>query len=148
MFCCYCDVALKNYYWQNFGLCCRPVKNFDEVTFHFIECIHTHLQTSKLQVSIITWIDETITFFYTFIHLKVNLDRMRILCLLYLFMVYLHSLKLQGNSATQPQSVDSSLSTPVRSGSSGYQTAPSNQVSYLTLKNLHFKLSCSCLACN
>ncbi|VVA40692.1 PREDICTED: replication [Prunus dulcis] len=34
---------------------------------------------------------------------------------------------LQGNSATQPESVDSSLSTPVRSGSSGYQTAPSNQ---------------------
>ncbi|PQQ05793.1 replication protein A 32 kDa subunit A isoform X1 [Prunus yedoensis var. nudiflora] len=63
----------------------RPVKNFDEVTFHFIECIHTHLQTSKLQ--------------------------------------------LQGNSATQPQSVDSSLSTPVRSGASGYQTAPSNQFS-------------------
>ncbi|XP_034229644.1 replication protein A 32 kDa subunit A-like [Prunus dulcis] len=55
------------------------------------------------------------------------LDRMHILCLLYLFMVYLHSLKLQGNSATQPESVDSSLSTPVRSGSSGYQTAPSNQ---------------------
>ncbi|KAM2377395.1 hypothetical protein ACFX1X_044007 [Malus domestica] len=28
----------------------RPVKNFDEVTFHFIECIHTHLQMSKLQL--------------------------------------------------------------------------------------------------
>ncbi|KAM2151137.1 hypothetical protein ACFX1R_045624 [Malus domestica] len=27
-----------------------PVKNFDEVTFHFIECIHTHLQMSKLQL--------------------------------------------------------------------------------------------------
>ncbi|CAN6583522.1 unnamed protein product [Malus baccata var. baccata] len=27
-----------------------PVKNFDEVTFHFIECIRTHLQMSKLQL--------------------------------------------------------------------------------------------------
>ncbi|XP_020536320.1 replication protein A 32 kDa subunit A isoform X2 [Jatropha curcas] len=28
----------------------RPVTNFDEVTFHFIDCIHTHLQNSKLQI--------------------------------------------------------------------------------------------------
>ncbi|XP_050127491.1 replication protein A 32 kDa subunit A-like [Malus sylvestris] len=63
----------------------RPVKNFDEVAFHFIECIHTHLLTSKLQ--------------------------------------------LQGNAATQAQPMDSSLNTPVRSGSTGYQTAPSNQFS-------------------
>ncbi|KAM1618167.1 hypothetical protein ACFX1R_018357 [Malus domestica] len=63
----------------------RPVTNFDEVAFHFIECIHTHLLTSKLQ--------------------------------------------LQGNAATQAQPMDSSLNTPVRSGSTGYQTAPSNQFS-------------------
>ncbi|KDP33438.1 hypothetical protein JCGZ_07009 [Jatropha curcas] len=30
----------------------RPVTNFDEVTFHFIDCIHTHLQNSKLQLQI------------------------------------------------------------------------------------------------
>ncbi|XP_037495269.1 replication protein A 32 kDa subunit A isoform X6 [Jatropha curcas] len=28
----------------------QPVTNFDEVTFHFIDCIHTHLQNSKLQI--------------------------------------------------------------------------------------------------
>ncbi|XP_047338914.1 replication protein A 32 kDa subunit A-like [Impatiens glandulifera] len=27
----------------------RPVTNFDEVTFHFIECIHYHMRSSKLQ---------------------------------------------------------------------------------------------------
>ncbi|EEF34379.1 Replication protein A 30 kDa subunit, putative [Ricinus communis] len=27
----------------------RPVMNFDEVTFHFIDCIHTHLLNSKSQ---------------------------------------------------------------------------------------------------
>ncbi|KAJ6925074.1 replication protein A 32 kDa subunit A-like [Populus alba x Populus x berolinensis] len=27
----------------------RPVTNFDEITFHFIDCIHSHLQNSKLQ---------------------------------------------------------------------------------------------------
>lgn len=27
----------------------RPVKNFDEVAFHYIECIYNHLQASKLQ---------------------------------------------------------------------------------------------------
>lgn len=30
----------------------RPVTNFDEVTFHFIDCIHNHLQT-KSQVLLI-----------------------------------------------------------------------------------------------
>eukprot|EP00257_Ricinus_communis_P020794 XP_015580127.1 replication protein A 32 kDa subunit A [Ricinus communis] len=28
----------------------RPVMNFDEVTFHFIDCIHTHLLNSKSQL--------------------------------------------------------------------------------------------------
>lgn len=28
----------------------RPITNFDEITFHFIECIHEHLRNSKLQV--------------------------------------------------------------------------------------------------
>ncbi|XP_057959204.1 replication protein A 32 kDa subunit A-like isoform X2 [Malania oleifera] len=28
----------------------RPVTNFDEVTFHFIQCIHVHLQNSKLKL--------------------------------------------------------------------------------------------------
>ncbi|KAJ6697653.1 REPLICATION PROTEIN A-RELATED, partial [Salix purpurea] len=27
----------------------RPVTNFDEITFHFIDCIHSHLQNPKLQ---------------------------------------------------------------------------------------------------
>lgn len=27
----------------------RPVTNFDEITFHFIACIHNHLRTSKVQ---------------------------------------------------------------------------------------------------
>lgn len=31
---------------------CRPVTNFDEITFHFIDCIHSHLQNSKQQVVI------------------------------------------------------------------------------------------------
>ncbi|PON73018.1 Replication factor A protein [Parasponia andersonii] len=62
----------------------RPVTNFDEISFHFIECIHNYLQGSKSQ---------------------------------------------QGNAVTRPQSSDSAFSTPVRSGSNGYQTAPSNQLS-------------------
>ncbi|GMY17743.1 replication protein A 32 kDa subunit A [Fagus crenata] len=61
----------------------RPVTNFDEVAFHFIDCIHNHLQT-KSQVQGLT---------------------------------------------TQPQSADTSMSTPIRSGSSGYHTAPSSQLS-------------------
>lgn len=40
-------------YDLKFGLCSRPVKNFDEVAFHYIECIYNHLQASKLQVSIL-----------------------------------------------------------------------------------------------
>ncbi|KAK9070237.1 hypothetical protein SSX86_010637 [Deinandra increscens subsp. villosa] len=27
----------------------RPVTNFDEITFHFIACIHNHMRTSKVQ---------------------------------------------------------------------------------------------------
>lgn len=59
----------------------RPVTSFDEVTFHFIDCIHNHLQ-SKCQLQGVT-----------------------------------------------PMSVDASLSTPVKSESSGYQTAASGQLS-------------------
>ncbi|XP_058002149.1 replication protein A 32 kDa subunit A-like [Hevea brasiliensis] len=65
----------------------RPVTNFDEVTFHFIDCIHTHLQNSKLQ------------------------------------------LKLQGGASIQPHMVESSVNTPVRSGSNGNQTSTSIQLS-------------------
>ncbi|XP_024025535.1 replication protein A 32 kDa subunit A isoform X2 [Morus notabilis] len=59
----------------------RPVTKFDEISFHFIDCIHNHLQSSKSR---------------------------------------------QGNSATQPETADASLSTPLRSGSNGYQTASSS----------------------
>ncbi|KAJ4833573.1 hypothetical protein Tsubulata_026889 [Turnera subulata] len=31
----------------------RPVTDFDEITFHFIDCIHTHLQNSKLQSGVL-----------------------------------------------------------------------------------------------
>ncbi|XP_022981719.1 replication protein A 32 kDa subunit A-like [Cucurbita maxima] len=34
---------------QIFAFSVRPVTNFDEITFHFIECIHDHLRNSKLQ---------------------------------------------------------------------------------------------------
>ncbi|KAG7037548.1 Replication protein A 32 kDa subunit A [Cucurbita argyrosperma subsp. argyrosperma] len=37
---------------QIFAFSVRPVTNFDEITFHFIECIHDHLRNSKLQVLI------------------------------------------------------------------------------------------------
>ncbi|XP_062164707.1 replication protein A 32 kDa subunit A-like isoform X1 [Alnus glutinosa] len=63
----------------------RPVTNFDEGSFHFIDCIHNHLQS-----------------------------------------------KSQLQAPTQPQSGDISLSIPVKnesSESSGYQTAPSSQLS-------------------
>ncbi|XP_015885314.1 replication protein A 32 kDa subunit A isoform X1 [Ziziphus jujuba] len=63
----------------------RPVTNFDEIAFHFIECIHNHLQSSKI--------------------------------------------RQQGSDTTHSQSKDSSLSTPVSSGSNGYQTASSSQFS-------------------
>ncbi|XP_044463225.1 replication protein A 32 kDa subunit A isoform X2 [Mangifera indica] len=63
----------------------RPVTSFDEVTFHFIDCIYFQSQKSKLQV--------------------------------------------QGSSIHQPQLVDSSLHTPVQTGSNNYQTAPSNHLS-------------------
>ncbi|KAJ0031898.1 hypothetical protein Pint_12627 [Pistacia integerrima] len=61
-----------------------PVTSFDEVTFHFIDCIYFQSQKSKSQ---------------------------------------------QGLSINQPQMVDSSLHTPVRTGTKGYQTAPSNNLS-------------------
>ncbi|KAI9191332.1 hypothetical protein LWI28_007063 [Acer negundo] len=32
----------------------RPVTNFDEVTFHYIDCIHFHLQNSKSQQGVAT----------------------------------------------------------------------------------------------
>ncbi|KAB2614503.1 replication protein A 32 kDa subunit A-like [Pyrus ussuriensis x Pyrus communis] len=70
----------------------RPVKNFDEVTFHFIECIHTHLQMSKLH------------YYFELMN------------------------ELLWNTATQTQPMNSSLNTPVESRSTGYQTAPSNQL--------------------
>ncbi|XWS72848.1 hypothetical protein CRYUN_Cryun02cG0075000 [Craigia yunnanensis] len=60
----------------------RPVTNFDEVTCHFIECIHFHLKISKEQS--------------------------------------------QGGALAQPQMADSSLSTPVRGASAGYQPALMN----------------------
>ncbi|XP_031264385.1 replication protein A 32 kDa subunit A-like [Pistacia vera] len=63
----------------------RPVTSFDEVTFHFIDCIYFQSQKSKSQQ--------------------------------------------QGLSINQPQMVDSSLHTPVRTGTKGYQTAPSNNLS-------------------
>ncbi|GMN39815.1 hypothetical protein TIFTF001_009053 [Ficus carica] len=62
----------------------RPVTKFDEISFHFIECIHNHVKSSKSQ---------------------------------------------QGNSVTLPQPADASLSTPVRSGSHGYQTSSLSQLS-------------------
>ncbi|KAJ0090090.1 hypothetical protein Patl1_12705 [Pistacia atlantica] len=62
----------------------RPVTSFDEVTFHFIDCIYFQSQKSKSQ---------------------------------------------QGLSINQPQMVDSSLHTPVRTGTKGYQTAPLNNLS-------------------
>lgn len=62
----------------------RPVTNFDEVTFHFIDCIHNHLQTKS---------------------------------------------QGEGLTPTQPQLVDTSLSTPMRNGLNGSQTAPSSQLS-------------------
>ncbi|KAG7024504.1 Replication protein A 32 kDa subunit A [Cucurbita argyrosperma subsp. argyrosperma] len=34
---------------QIFAFSVRPITNFDEITFHFIECIHEHLRNSKLQ---------------------------------------------------------------------------------------------------
>ncbi|GAV77894.1 tRNA_anti domain-containing protein/RPA_C domain-containing protein [Cephalotus follicularis] len=61
----------------------RPVTNFDEITFHFVECVHFHLQNSKVL----------------------------------------------GGALSQPQVVDPSLNTPVRSKSSGSQAALSNQFS-------------------
>ncbi|XP_022730521.1 replication protein A 32 kDa subunit A [Durio zibethinus] len=63
----------------------RPVTNFDEVTCHFIECIHQHLQHSKVQS--------------------------------------------QGGGLSQPQMADSSLNTPVRGASNGYQPALMNDLS-------------------
>ncbi|XVE97233.1 hypothetical protein REPUB_Repub03eG0003500 [Reevesia pubescens] len=63
----------------------RPVTNFDEVTCHFIECIHYHMQNSKVQS--------------------------------------------QGGALAQPQMADSSLSTPVRGASNGYQPALMNDFS-------------------
>ncbi|XP_059460625.1 replication protein A 32 kDa subunit A isoform X2 [Corylus avellana] len=62
----------------------RPVTNFDEVAFHFIDCIHNHLQSKS---------------------------------------------QLQGVTPIQPQSVDMSFNTPVKNESTGYQTAPSTQLS-------------------
>ncbi|XWS70598.1 hypothetical protein CRYUN_Cryun03dG0060200 [Craigia yunnanensis] len=63
----------------------RPVTNFDEVTCHFIECIHSHLQNTKVQS--------------------------------------------QGGALPQPQMADSSLGTPVRGASNGYQPALMNDFS-------------------
>ncbi|OMO90583.1 Nucleic acid binding, tRNA/helicase-type [Corchorus olitorius] len=63
----------------------RPVTNFDEVTCHFIECIHSYLQNSKVQS--------------------------------------------QSGSLSQSQPVDSSLSTPVRGASNGYQPSLMNDFS-------------------
>ncbi|XP_050215573.1 replication protein A 32 kDa subunit A isoform X2 [Mercurialis annua] len=60
----------------------RPVTNFDEVTFHFIDCIHTHLLNSK-------------------------------------------SL---GGGFSQSQVAESSMNTPVRSGSIGHQSSSSVQL--------------------
>ncbi|KAF3447633.1 hypothetical protein FNV43_RR12820 [Rhamnella rubrinervis] len=59
----------------------RPVTNFDEIAFHFIECIHNHLKSSKI--------------------------------------------RQQGNTATYPQPVESTQSTPVHGGN---QTALSSQI--------------------
>ncbi|PSR89279.1 Replication protein A subunit A like [Actinidia chinensis var. chinensis] len=63
----------------------RPVTNFDEIAFHFIECIHFHLQNSGA--------------------------------------------KLQGDTTTQPRSVNPSQNTGVHDRSNGYQKSPSSQLS-------------------
>ncbi|XP_031264384.1 replication protein A 32 kDa subunit A-like [Pistacia vera] len=75
------------FYLLNYSslMCKMPVTSFDEVTFHFIDCIYFQSQKSKSQQ--------------------------------------------QGLSINQPQVVDSSLHTPVRTGTKGYQTAPSNNLS-------------------
>ncbi|XVE71371.1 hypothetical protein DITRI_Ditri10aG0144900 [Diplodiscus trichospermus] len=63
----------------------RPVTNFDEITCHFIECIHFHLKNAKVQS--------------------------------------------QGGALAQPQMTDSSMSTPVRGVSNGFQPALKNEFS-------------------
>ncbi|KAJ1420134.1 hypothetical protein SESBI_14574 [Sesbania bispinosa] len=60
----------------------RPVTNFDEISFHFIDCIHNHL------------------------HSKV---------------------KDEGITPANPPSLGSSLNTPARNASDGYQAPSSNQ---------------------
>ncbi|TQD83790.1 hypothetical protein C1H46_030671 [Malus baccata] len=159
-------------YVEVFGRVCKPVKNFDEVAFHFIECIHTHLLTSKLELqgnaatqaqpmdsSLNTPVRSGSTGYQTApsnqFSGQVSVDGLKScdqLVLDYLqhpssmpvknfdevafhFIECIHThlltskLELQGNAATQAQPMDSSLNTPVRSGSTGYQTAPSNQFS-------------------
>ncbi|KAJ7958663.1 replication protein A 32 kDa subunit A [Quillaja saponaria] len=59
----------------------RLLTNFDEISFHFIACIHNHLQSK---------------------------------------------LRSEGAGPTQTPSSDSSLHTPVRNGSNGYQPPSSN----------------------
>ncbi|KAF7830194.1 replication protein A 32 kDa subunit A [Senna tora] len=59
----------------------RPVKNFDEISFHFIDCIHNHLR-SRVTV--------------------------------------------EGTTTGHPPLTDSSLNTPVRNTSNGYQAPSSN----------------------
>ncbi|TYJ32922.1 hypothetical protein E1A91_A05G068800v1 [Gossypium mustelinum] len=50
-------VGMEHRHLQNFqgkkqlnAFSVRPVTNFDEITCHFIECIHYHLQNSKVQL--------------------------------------------------------------------------------------------------
>ncbi|XP_077238332.1 replication protein A 32 kDa subunit B-like isoform X2 [Tasmannia lanceolata] len=58
----------------------RPVTDFDEIAYHFIECIHVHLYNKKLQ----------------------------------------------GGSTAQPQ-INSAMTSPYQNGSTGFQSAVSNQ---------------------
>ncbi|KAJ6862029.1 hypothetical protein NC652_038994 [Populus alba x Populus x berolinensis] len=52
----------------------------------------------------------------------------KVLCLLLADSANLFQLELHGGTSTQPQMVESSMNTPLWSGSNGYQTSTSNLV--------------------
>lgn len=50
----------------------RPVTNFDEISCHFVECIHNHLLNSKSQLQVGSTLDSVSSQFNTPVHYRAN----------------------------------------------------------------------------
>lgn len=101
------------------GFCVfRPVRNFNEVTHHHVECIHQHIVHQKLQVEL----------FFSPTKFASMFKKIEFAPKLFTLDLLISS-QQKGESLPQSQTMDASHSTPVKVESNGIHSSPSNQVS-------------------